>query len=168
MAARQKKSTAGAGAAPATPVPAGPTRQLEIETKLELDPDAQLPPLIKRKRLAAVGIAGAAEPITYHLDAVYYDTDQLDLLRSKVTLRRRTGGPDAGWHLKLPAVQGARTEIGLPLSAGDGESVPGEIAALVLGAARGRPLGPVGRVHQRTHGPSPARRRRDGAGRGRR
>ncbi len=146
MAARQKKSTAGAGAAPATPLPAGPTRQLEIETKLELDPDAQLPPLIKRKRLAAVGIAGAAEPITYDLDAVYYDTDRLDLLRSKVTLRRRTGGADAGWHLKLPAVQGARTEIGLPLSAGDGESVPGEIAALVLGAARGRPLGPVGRV----------------------
>lgn len=146
MAARQKKSSAGAGAAPATPAAAGPTRQLEIETKLELDPDAPLPTLSKRKRLAAVGIAGAAEPISHHLDALYYDTEQLDLLRSKVTLRRRTGGADAGWHLKLPAVQGARTEIGLPLGAGDEGAVPEQIAGLVLGAARGRPLGPVGRI----------------------
>ena len=147
MGPRQKKSASGpvAGEAP------GPTRQLEIETKLELDPAASLPTLAKRKRLAAAGIAGVAEPVTHHLDAVYYDTDRLDLLRSKITLRRRTGGSDAGWHLKLPAVQGARTEIGLPLSAGDGATVPGEIRALVLGAARGRPLAPIGRiVNERT------------------
>ena len=108
MAARQKKSAAGvvAGEAPVPPATPGPTRQLEIETKLELDPDSSLPPLAKRKRLAAVGIAGVAEPVTHHLDAVYYDTDRLDLLRSKITLRRRTGGSDAGWHLKLPAGPG--------------------------------------------------------------
>ena len=74
--------------------------------------------------MAAVGIAGAQEPKSYQLDATYYDTAGLDLLRSKMTLRRRTGGPDAGWHLKLPAVQGARTEVGLPLSAGDPGDVP--------------------------------------------
>lgn len=143
MGARQKKSAAD----PAV----GPTRQLEIETKLELDPDADLPTLGKRKRLAAVGIAGVAEPVTHHLAAVYYDTDRLDLLRSRITLRRRTGGTDAGWHLKLPAVEGARTEIGLPLTAGDDGAVPAAIADLVLGAARGRPLAPVGRiVNERT------------------
>lgn len=141
MGPRQKKSAPGIAAA--TP---GPTRQVEIETKLELDPDTPLPALTKRKRLAAVGVTAVAEPITHHLDAVYYDTERLDLLRSKITLRRRTGGSDAGWHLKLPAVDGARTEIGLPLSAGDGATVPEEIGDLVLGAARGRPLGPVGRV----------------------
>jgi inorganic triphosphatase YgiF len=142
MGPRQKKSASGivAGESP------GPTRQLEIETKLELDPDASFPPLSRSKRFAAVGITGVAEPVTHHLDAVYYDTDRLDLLRSRITLRRRTGGPDAGWHLKLPAVEGARTEIGLPLTAGDGAAVPGEIADLVLGAARGRSLSPVGRV----------------------
>lgn len=142
MGPRQKKSASGivAGEAP------GPTRQLEIETKLELDPDAALPTLAKRKRLAAVGAVQVAEPVIHHLDAVYYDTDRLDLLRSRITLRRRTGGSDAGWHLKLPAVEGARTEIGLPLSAGDGTAVPAEIGDLVLGAARGRPLAPVGRV----------------------
>lgn len=147
MGPRQKKSASGivAGQAP------GPTRQIEIETKLELDADTALPALSRRKRLAAVGVAGVAEPVIHHLDAVYYDTDRLDLLRSKITLRRRTGGSDAGWHLKLPAVEGARTEIGLPLSAGEDGAVPVEIGNLVLGAARGRPLAPVGRiVNERT------------------
>ena len=36
------------------------------------------------------------------LEAVYYDTPNLRLLAEGVTLRRRTGGEDAGWHLKLP------------------------------------------------------------------
>src|SRR6478735_10808709 len=154
MTARHKKPAAPAaaetGAAPSATAaestrPAA-TRQAEIETKLEIAPDAKLPSLSKRRRLAAVGIASAADPQSYHLDAMYYDTPDLDLLRSKITLRRRTGGSDAGWHLKLPAAQGARTEVGLPLSAGDGQQVPPEIGALVLGAARGRPLAPVASV----------------------
>jgi CHAD domain-containing protein len=168
MAARHKKpatasvpgstgSDVADGAAPARPAttsdassPAA-TRQAEIETKLEIDPTAKLPSLSKRRRLAAVGIAGAQEPKSYQLDATYYDTSGLDLLRSKMTLRRRTGGPDAGWHLKLPSVQGARTEVGLPLSAGDPGDVPAELAGLVLGAARGRELVPVARlVNDRT------------------
>ena len=94
----------------------------------------------------ATGIDGVAEPQTYELDATYYDTAGLDLLRSKVTLRRRTGGKDAGWHLKLPAAAGARTEVGLPLSAGEPGDVPAELAGLVRGAARGRPLVPVARL----------------------
>ena len=150
MVARQKKSTADAcvGAAAGA---AGPARHREIVATFERAPDARLPALGTRMRLAAVGVAGVAEPVTHHLDAVYYDTDRLDLLRSKITLRRRTGGSDAGWHLKLPAVEGARTEIGLPLAAGDGGAVPAAIGELVIGAARGRPLGPVGRiVNERT------------------
>jgi inorganic triphosphatase YgiF len=111
----------------------------------------KIPSLTKRNRLAAVGITGAAEPKSYHLDATYYDTARLDLLRAKLTLRRRTGGPDAGWHLKLPAIEGARTEVGLPLSAGEPGDVPAELAGLVRGAARGRPLIPVARlVNDRT------------------
>src|SRR6476620_10707771 len=91
--------TAGsAGAAPAA------TRPAEIETKLEIDPTAKLPSLAKRRRLAAVGIAGAQEPKSYQLDATYYDTAGLDLLQSKMTLRRRTGGPDAGWHSAIASV----------------------------------------------------------------
>jgi len=100
MAARHKKPASAAqpdaaamadpSARPAATRPAA-TRQSEIETKLEIAPDAKLPSLSKRRRLAAVGIAGAADPQNYHLDAMYYDTPDLDLLRSKMTLRRRTG-----------------------------------------------------------------------------
>jgi CHAD domain-containing protein len=122
------------------------TRQSEIETKLEIPPDVPLPALAGRRRLTTVGIISTTEPRTFHLDATYYDTVCLDLLRSKLTLRRRTGGPDAGWHLKLPAAQNARTEVQLPLAAGEPGDVPAELAALVRGAARGRDLLPVARV----------------------
>ncbi len=144
MAPRQSKDQAGASA---------PTRHLEIETKLELPAGAALPSFAGRRSLVAVGLASAAEPVVFELDAVYFDTDKLDLLRSKLTLRRRTGGEDAGWHLKLPAVAGARTEIGLPLETGVEEVlsavVPAALADLVQGAARGRPLHPVARIRNR-------------------
>ncbi|MGS0684730.1 CYTH and CHAD domain-containing protein [Nakamurella sp. GG22] len=126
------------------------TRQAEIETKLEIGPDVPLPALAGRRRLTTVGIISATEPRTFHLDATYYDTVCLDLLRSKLTLRRRTGGPDAGWHLKLPAPidtgQDARTEVQLPLAAGEPGDVPAELATIVRGTARGRDLIPVARV----------------------
>jgi len=134
---RVGQSSSAAGAA---------TRNAEIETKLEIDPDTKLPALGKRRRLAAVGIVAAAEPESFELDATYYDTGQLHLLRSRMTLRRRTGGHDAGWHLKLPAAAGARTEVTLPLSAGDPGDVPAEFAALVHGATRGFELEPVARL----------------------
>src|ERR1700712_1311992 len=95
----------------------GPTRHLEIETKLEIGAGTALPELAGRRSLATVGLAAAAGPVVHELDAVYFDTSQLDLLRSKLTLRHRTGGDDAGWDLKLPAIAGARTEIGPPLGA---------------------------------------------------
>ena len=60
----------------------------------------------------------ASEPIVLHLRATYYDTRHLDLVNAKVTLRRREGGIDDGWHLKLPAGAGARREIGVPLRFG--------------------------------------------------
>ncbi|HEY5149795.1 MAG TPA: CYTH and CHAD domain-containing protein [Mycobacterium sp.] len=145
MASRQKPAAPSGPAAPAG-FGSKATRHAEIETKLEIAADATLPDLSRRRKLAAAGVVGAAEPATYHLDATYYDTRDLDLLRSRMTLRRRTGGPDAGWHLKLPAAAGARTEVGLPLSAGDDGNVPDEFVNLVRGAARGRTLRPVARV----------------------
>ncbi len=132
------------------PSAGGPSRHLEIETKLELDHDAELPKLAGRKTLVAVGLVTAAPAVRHELDAVYFDTAELDLLRSKLTLRHRTGGDDAGWHLKLPAVAGARTEVAVAFTDADRDpmsaSVPAELADLVLGAARGRALVPVARV----------------------
>src|ERR1700723_2328951 len=47
-------------------------------------------------------VASVSEPELQTLTAEYYDTDDLRLLRAGITLRRREGGSDAGWHLKLP------------------------------------------------------------------
>ncbi|WP_051267502.1 CYTH and CHAD domain-containing protein [Nakamurella lactea] len=127
--------------------PTQPTFHLEIETKLEVDADAVLPDPLRSKAVRKSGLVTAAPPVTHTLDATYYDTERLDLLRSKVTLRRRTGGDDAGWHLKLPggaAAAGARTEVQLPLGRSGG--VPAELAELVRGTARGRELKPVARL----------------------
>jgi len=49
------------------------------------------------------GVAAVQELPEQLLDAIYYDTADLRLIRAGITLRRRTGGEDAGWHLKLPA-----------------------------------------------------------------
>ncbi len=130
-----------------------PTRHLEIETKLEVDANTVLPNLTGRRALVAVGLVDVGDPVVFELDAVYFDTAQLDLLRSKLTLRHRTGGEDAGWHLKLPALAGARTEIGLPPDADLADPlaarVPDTLADLVQGAARGRELRPVARIRNR-------------------
>ncbi len=48
------------------------------------------------------GVAAVARQDKQFLDAVYYDTADLRLIGADITLRRRTGGQDAGWHLKLP------------------------------------------------------------------
>ena len=50
------------------------------------------------------------------LDAVYYDTEDFRLAADSLTLRRRTGGDDAGWHLKLPVSADVRDEIQAPLT----------------------------------------------------
>src|ERR1700758_3152379 len=80
------------------------------------------------------------------LDATYFDTPTQDLARNKITLRRRTGGHDAGWHVKLPAGPEARTEVRAPLDASDQDSVPTELRDIVLAIVRERPLEPVARI----------------------
>jgi CHAD domain-containing protein len=86
------------------------------------------------------------------LDAVYFDTPKHDLASHHVTLRRRTGGADAGWHLKLPAGDDARTEVRAPLGDGDdGDhgTVPESLRDVVLAIVRDRPLRPVARIRTR-------------------
>ncbi|WP_018639022.1 CYTH and CHAD domain-containing protein [Parafrankia elaeagni] len=125
----------------------------EIERKYSVDPGFVLP------RLADVpGVATARTRRAVTLEAVYYDTDDLRLARNRITLRRRTGGADAGWHLKLPVAPGARDEIQRPL--GGAGPVPEELTDLVTVHLRGAELRPVARVVTlRT-----ARRLRDAAG----
>ncbi len=92
-------------------------------------------------------VAGTSGPDEQRLEAEYYDSADLRLIRAGVTLRRRLGGDDAGWHLKLPAGPGTRREVRLPL--GDGDTPPGELAELVQAFARGQTLRPVARIATR-------------------
>jgi len=117
---------------------------LEIERKFDVDPGFQRP-----------GFAGvipgvtAAAPIVHHLSATYFDTADGRLAAAKVTLRRRTGGADEGWHLKLPgglaSAEGysSRQEVQLPLDAGGERDVPAAHAARVAEITGGLPLAPI-------------------------
>lgn len=79
---------------------------------------------------------------TQTLEAVYFDTPDYDLAARKITLRRRTGGADAGWHVKLPAGPDARTEVRAPLA----DSMPDEVRDVVAAIVRDRPLAAVARI----------------------
>ncbi|WP_084681609.1 CYTH and CHAD domain-containing protein [Actinomycetospora chiangmaiensis] len=89
-----------------------------------------------------------AEPVERLQEAVYFDTADLALHGDRVTLRRRTGGPDDGWHVKLPAAGDRREELHAPLTPA-GSAPPPDVTALVRAAARGRPLGPVAELMTR-------------------
>ncbi len=108
---------------------------LEIEQKFDVDTGFERP--------SFAGLAGVSEaaPVVHRLSATYFDTADRRLAASQITLRRRTGGSDEGWHLKLPEGSGSRREVHAPL--GPAEQVPGELAARVAEVAGGQPLGPI-------------------------
>jgi CHAD domain-containing protein len=112
----------------------------ETESKYDAPAGAGLPGLDGLPQ-----VAGTSRPAWEQLEAEYYDTDDLRLIRAGITLRRRRGGDDAGWHLKLPAGTDTRREIRLPPGE-DGRPVPDELAGLVRAYTRGRPLRPVARM----------------------
>jgi inorganic triphosphatase YgiF len=111
---------------------------LEIERKFDVSTEFALPDLT-----SVPGCAAVSEPVTHHLSATYYDTPDERLAASKITLRRRTGGTDEGWHLKLPAGQHARREVHAPLAAGDEARVPEELASRVAEVTGGLSLAPI-------------------------
>ena len=120
-------------------------RHLEVERKFDVVESTVSPSF---EGIAAV--ARVETPPTQELDAVYFDTPGQDLARNRITLRRRTGGTDAGWHLKLPAGPDARNEIHAPLDASDdADSVPSELLDVVLAIVRDRPVEPVARITTR-------------------
>ena len=115
------------------------------------------------------GVAAVSQQGEQLLNAVYYDTADLRLIGAGITLRRRTGGQDAGWHLKFPVGADTREEIRLPLTgpggnpaagaasgaagrraetprAGADGVVPDEFVALVRSCTRGVALAPVVRI----------------------
>lgn len=73
---------------------------------------------------------------------MYFDTTDWRLIRAGLTLRRREGGSDAGWHLKLPVGKDSREELRLPLGS-SGRRPPAELVALTRVYTRGAALAPV-------------------------
>ncbi|GIF06528.1 CYTH and CHAD domain-containing protein [Actinoplanes siamensis] len=113
----------------------------ETERKYDVPETFELPDLA-----GAAGITQVAGAEIHDLDATYFDTEDLRLMRSRRTLRRRSGGHDAGWHLKTPADGNGRREHRM---SGAGDEVPDELRALVRSIVRRHPLAPVARL--RTH-----------------
>lgn len=112
---------------------------LEVERTYEPAPDAGAADLAALPVVASVGDARRDE-----LEAVYFDTPDLGLVRAGVSLRRRTGGADAGWHLKIPSGTG-RTEIQLPPGHAT-RTPPQELRDVVVGWTRGAPLTEVATI----------------------
>lgn len=112
----------------------------ETERKYEAADGTALPPLADLP-----GVAAVAGPEEQHLEAVYYDTSDLRLARAGLTLRRRTGGDDAGWHLKLPVGVDTREEVRLPPGRA-AKHPPKQLGELVRVHARGNDLEPVARI----------------------
>ncbi|MBD0694790.1 CYTH and CHAD domain-containing protein [Streptomyces sp. CBMA123] len=115
----------------------------EIERKYD---GLALPPT-DLEDLPGVAAIRRAEP--QDLDAVYYDTPDLRLLLRRITARRRSGGSDAGWHVKLPLDADSRREVHLPLGPGDPHEVPAQFVYRLAAFTRGAPLLPVAQL--RTH-----------------
>ena len=124
----------------------------EQETKYDLDAAFQVPELLG---LVPAPVDGAALRVGHaedqQLEATYFDTADLRLARSSLTLRRRTGGADAGWHLKVPRAGKpsgpgtVRTEVTLPLGRAV-STVPVALRRMVRARTGGLQLVPVARI----------------------
>ena len=116
----------------------------EVEHTYAVDDVTRLPPL---HQLPGVDTVRRNE--VDELEATYFDTVDMTLATVGISLRRRTGGSDAGWHLKLPMKEG-RLEVHEPLSRAR-KTVPKSLRELLLAHTRGRALRPVAVVSTRRH-----------------
>jgi inorganic triphosphatase YgiF len=112
----------------------------ETERKYEVPPSADDSWWSGLERVD--GVAAVVDRDLQELDAVYYDTADLRLSGSSAVLRRRTGGGDAGWHLKLPLSGDSREEI----RSAPADTVPDDLLDLTVSRTRGAELTPVVRI----------------------
>ncbi len=93
--------------------------------------------------------AGRVEAVrerdAYRLDATYYDTADLRLAEHHVTLRRRVGDDDPGWHLKVPLGDHDRLEVRLRDDR-PSEEVPAQLVDAVGALRLGEPLVAVAEI----------------------
>ncbi|WP_309128683.1 CYTH domain-containing protein [Microbacterium sp.] len=115
-----------------------PHRTFEIERKYDADAGTALPDWS-----AVPGVIEVSPGELRELDARYLDTADAALARNGVALRRRTGGPDAGWHIKGPRQGDGRLELGWPLD--DDDRMPDAVAAVIAQWTTGE-LHPIARI----------------------
>jgi hypothetical protein len=120
------------------PIGSNPSRTVEVERKYDVDAETPVPVWE-----AIPGVDGVTEGEVRELDARYLDSSDAVLSRAGVAVRRRTGGPDAGWHIKGPREGDGRLEIGWPL--GESDDVPDAVAE-VLSRWTTAPLTPLARI----------------------
>jgi CHAD domain-containing protein len=99
----------------------------------------------------ASGVPLSEGEVEHHrLDATYFDTEDNRLAAAGLTLRRRTGGNDSGWHLDVPAGTTTRTAVRLPPGrvppGRTPRSVPAQLRSMVWALTFGAPLLPVARI----------------------
>lgn len=117
-----------------------PSRSVEIELKFDVDAGTTVPDWS-----GLPGVAEVSPGETRSLDATYLDTADATLARHGFALRRRTGGPDAGWHIKGPrGADGGRTELQWPL--GSEGVVPAAARAELAAVAGDAELTPLARI----------------------
>jgi len=116
---------------------------VEREAKLVAQGDLEMPSLE-----GLVPDTRAFRLPVVHLDATYFDTSDLRLARSGITLRYRSGESGPAWTVKLPQEGGqqsdlVRTEIRFE---GPSDHVPDSAADLVVASTRTEALRPVARL----------------------
>lgn len=119
------------------------SEQTEVELKFDVTAGQTAPDL-----RVLPGVVRSLGPTEFTLDATYYDTERLDLAGNRITMRRRMGGTDAGWHLKRPSdVPRARreTRVGFDDAPADG-AIPDDLVTPVRVYTRQRPLLPVATI----------------------
>lgn len=115
----------------------------EIEHTYDVTEESRLP------RLQQLPGVERTESVDQDLEATYFDSEGLELLAAGVTLRRRSGGHDQGWHLKLPTRDPEeRLELHRPLSQSR-KSPPKALREAVHLLVRGGTLTPVAQIHTR-------------------
>ncbi|MDQ1113370.1 hypothetical protein QE418_002818 [Microbacterium testaceum] len=117
---------------------------VEIESKYDVDDETPLPDWA-----ALPGVTRVGEPEPRDLDARYLDTADADLARAGIAVRRRTGGPDEGWHIKGPLEGAGRTERQWPLEGDidpDADPVVPEAIQDAVASVAAPPFTPLARV----------------------
>lgn len=128
--------------------PDGPAHSVEVELKFDVDDDTPLPDWSGLPGVVSVGAAELRE-----LDAVYFDSDDLALAHAGYAVRRRTGGPDEGWHIKGPRdAEGGRVERQWPLGKDTPEqAIPDAVADALATLVVASRLTPIARIRNRRH-----------------